>query len=339
MYSPNMKKKIKVATTRALIAFILIYIICLPFRRKIDDGFQSHYRLVQSYIDSGLIPRPRTISPSCINNGENVFLLIMVPSTASNFAQRNAIRKTWGHISNIPPIVKLKFVLGKTHTSQLQDFVLTENLLYNDIIIEDVPEKYENLTQKSTAILRWTVSNCPRVRYLLKIDDDVFLNLPRLLKYLSKHPQTNTVLGCLVSHSSPFRSIFSKWRVSWDQYNEEEYPEYISGPAYLISGDVLYKLYQSTKHVPKFMFEDVYITGLCRRHIGALAKSHAEFSCGYRDKGPCGSNFLYEITGHHYSPKEVQRMWSELQNRWSDCRLVDSYFVYRVIDIFKWIFL
>ena len=87
------------------------------------------------------------------------------------------------------------------------------------------------------------------------------------------------------------------------------------------------------------MFEDVYITGLCRRHIGALAKSHAEFSCGYRDKGPCGSNFLYEITGHHYSPKEVQRMWSELQNRWSDCRLVDSYFVYRVIDIFKWIFL
>ena len=336
-----MKRGLKFTIIRILGIILLTFIIFFPFKRHDSDHdiFLNNYKLVKSYIDSGLISQPPTMSPACINNGENVFLLIMVPSTASNFAQRDAIRKTWGNVSNIRPIVKLKFVLGKTHSFHLQDLLLTENLLYNDILIEDVPEKYENLTQKSIAILRWTVSNCPRIRYLLKIDDDVFLNLPRLLKYISKHAQTNTILGCLVSHSSPFRSIFSKWRVSWDQYNEEEYPEYISGPAYLISGDVLYKLYQSTKHVPKFMFEDVYITGLCRRHIGALAKSHAEFSCGYRDKGPCGSNFLYEITGHHYSPKEVQRMWLELQNRWSDCRLVDKYFVYKLVDVFKWIFL
>ena len=48
----------------------------------------------------------------------------MVPGTASNFAQRDAIRKTFDNVLNIRPTVKLKFVLEKTHTSQTTGFSL-----------------------------------------------------------------------------------------------------------------------------------------------------------------------------------------------------------------------
>lgn len=313
--------------------------MCTPFRGKRYNTQETSYKLVQAYIKTGIIKTVPLGPITCADQGENVFLLIMVPSAVSNFEQRVAIRKSWGNISNIHPGVQVRFLLGRSETPALQDLVQTEQFIYNDIITKDILETYENLTRKSIAILHWVVSYCKRVRYLLKIDDDMFLNLPRLLKHLTKDKPTNSILGCKVRHSSPFRFSYSKWYVSWDQYKEKEYPEYISGTAYLISGDIVTKLYRATQDVPYFMFEDVFVTGLCREHIGAIATEHPEFSCGYRDRGPCGANFRYRVTGHHYSPSEVTRMWVELQDRWSDCRLIDFSFVYVLVDTLKWIFL
>lgn len=334
-----MKKKMKSAVMWILSLFLVIYLLCTPFRGWKIQTEEISYTLVQAYIDTGIVRPITKPSVGCADHGQNVFLLIMVPSSVSNFQQRDAIRHTWGNVSKVTPTVQVNFVLGKSKNSALQDLANTEKLIYNDIIFEDVLETYENLTRKSIAILRWTVSFCNQARYLLKIDDDMFLNLPRLLSYLSDFSQVNTVLGCKVSHSAPYRNPFSKWHVSRDQYEDREYPDYISGTAYLISGDIIYDLYQATKKVPYFIFEDVFVTGLCRKQIGAVAKEHHEFSCGSREIGPCGKNFRYRITGHHYSPQEVKRMWVELQNRWSDCRLVDYFFIYNLIDIFKWIFL
>lgn len=230
-------------------------------------------------------------------------------------------------------------MLGKSRNSIDQTLAETENSIYNDILFEDILETYENLSLKSIAILHWAMENCEGVRYLLKIDDDMFLNLPRLLKELKAHPKMNSITGCKVSGAYPFRSAFSKWKISRDEYENDYYPEYMAGTAYLISGDIISSLHSAAKRVPYFIYEDVYITGLCRQHIDAAALQHKGFSCGYRDAGPCGKNFRYKITGHHYTPDEVQRMWLELQDRWSKCRIVDTYFIYRLVDLFKYMFL
>ncbi|XP_056014233.1 beta-1,3-galactosyltransferase 1-like [Ostrea edulis] len=263
----------------------------------------------------------------------------MVPSAVTNFEQRHAIRSTWGNVSSVPTTVLVRFLLGRTTNTTLQDIAATENQLYNDIVFEDILETYENLTLKSIAMLRWALLHCHQIRYLLKIDDDMFLNLPRLLETLTKYPKVNSIVGCKVSRSVPFRSSLSKWSVSRALYPDDYYPDYIAGTAYLISGDIIRTLYRATQKVPYFIFEDVYITGLCRRYIGAIAKDHTGFSGGYRDEGPCGNNFRYKITGHHYSPSEIKRMWLELKDRWSTCRFLDQKIIYRLVDMFKFIFL
>lgn len=322
-----------------LCVLVLIYISCSPFRGQKDKTSEMNYRRMKAYIDAGLVhPSPAT-PLTCADNGENVFLLIIIPSAITNFEQRNVIRKTWGNVSKFRPKVVVRFIVGRTGHSSIQELLMIENRIHQDLIMEDIPEKYENLTQKSVAMLSWIISYCARARYFLKIDDDMFLNLPRLLKHLSEHALTNSIIGCKFEHATPRRFPFSKWYVSWEQYSELEYPVYVSGPAYVITGDILFNLYQSTKEVPQFVFEDVYITGMCRKHIGALAVSHPEFTCGYRDVAPCGSHFLYRITGHHYKPTEITRMWAELQDRWSTCRLVDSFWMYGIVDLLKWIFL
>lgn len=319
------------------VVFLTTYLVCTPFRGYKERSEKIFYTLIQAYVKSGLLHLPIPSQVHCRNR--NVFLLIMVPSAVSNFEQRSAIRKTWGNVSIITPSVLVKFMLGKSRNSIDQTLAETENSIYNDILFEDILETYENLSLKSIAILHWAMENCEGVSYLLKIDDDMFLNLPRLLKELKAHPKMNSITGCKVSGAYPFRSAFSKWKISRDEYENDYYPEYMAGTAYLISGDIISSLYSAAKRVPYFIFEDVYITGLCRQHIGAAALQHKGFSCGYRDAGPCGKNFRYKITGHHYTPDEVQRMWLELQDRWSKCRIVDTYFIYRLVDLFKYMFL
>jgi beta-1,3-galactosyltransferase 1 len=222
-----------------------------------------------------------------------------------------------------------------------KDYVVQINYMYikTFIVFEDIVETYENLILKPIAMLRWTSLNYHRIRYLLKIDNDMFLSLPRLLDVLQKYPKKNSIVGCKVSKSAPFRLPISKWSVSRTVYSDNYYPDYIAGIVYLISGDMIQNLYNTTQKVPYFIFEDVYITGICRHNIGAIAEEHSGFSCGYRDKGPCGNNFRYKITGHHYSPAEIKRMWLELGDKWPYCRFLDQYIIYRLVDIFKFIFL
>lgn len=314
-----------------IILFLTTYVICIPFRA-------SRKKAEETYLKSGLLRPSISTSHTTCSNGE-VFLLIMVPSAVSNFEQRNAIRSTWGNLSSTNPTVMLKFVLGKSKRSLHQNLAGVENSIYNDILFTDISETYENLFKKSIALLRWASTNCQGLRYLLKIDDDMFLNLPRLLDELKTQSKLNSISGCKVSGASPFRFPLSKWRISRTEYEKDYYPDYIAGTAYLISGDIISKLYSATESIPYFIFEDVYITGLCREHIGAVALENKGFSCGYRDRSPCGQNFRYRITGHHYTPAEIQRLWRELQDRWSVCQRRDNYFIFKLFDLFLYLFL
>jgi hypothetical protein len=223
--------------------------------------------------------------------------------------------------------------VGNSDKTEINDIVKEENHLYNDIIIVDINERYDNLIEKSIYMLEWLHMNCGRVKYVLKVDDDIFLNVQNLLHHLQQTSPTNSIIGCKVKNTSPFRFPLSKWYISRQQYEFDTFPDYISGPAYLITGDILSKLYFATRKVPRIFLEDVYINGLCRQYIKAQAQGHPGFSCGYRDEGPCGAHFRYKITGHHYYPTEIERMWNELNDKWHTCPFQHSYWVSKFVDI------
>lgn len=78
-------------------------------------------------------------------------------------------------------------------------FVEIENLIYNDILFEDILEIYENFFLKFIVIFNWVMENCEGVRYLLKIDDDMFFNFLRFLNELNVYLKINIIFGCIVS--------------------------------------------------------------------------------------------------------------------------------------------
>lgn len=67
---------------------------------------------------------------------------------------------------------------------------------YKDIVELNIKEKYKYLVIKITALLQWIFVHCNNPEYILKVDDDVFLNSYLLINYLKKIKPLNSIIGC-----------------------------------------------------------------------------------------------------------------------------------------------
>lgn len=93
----------------------------------------------------------------------------------------------------------------------LQELVEEESLHYSDIIQEGFVDSYNNLTLKSVMMLKWVVSNCHSVRYIMKTDDDMFVNINNLVRLLKVRNMSNLLVGALICGARPIADTQNKW--------------------------------------------------------------------------------------------------------------------------------
>ena len=168
------------------------------------------------------------------------------------------------------------FLLGISNTTSVNTDILSESQTYQDIVQVDVIDTYRNLTLKSIYMLHWVQTHCNNVKSVLKMDDDVSFNLHQIFQQLSKIriPIEGLITGNIAYHSFPVRDNSSKWYLPPHEFNQSKFPEFAIGPSYLLSGNAVTTLLKSTDQVPYLWLEDVYLTGLLRKHSGVkLAKS------------------------------------------------------------------
>jgi len=186
-------------------------------------------------------------------------VVALVHTAPRNYAKRQAIRDTWGKV--IPTL----FFIGLPNSNITQHNIISENQLYHDIVQGDFLDSYRNLTYKHVMALKWTLYYCPCARYLLKTDDDTFVNAPYLLEILnyrlSPLGARNLLMCQLTTSGIVKRSYRSKWRVTYSEYPNHWYPIYCNGWAIVYSPDVIYKLYMEAQVTPYFWIDDVHITG------------------------------------------------------------------------------
>ena len=80
---------------------------------------------------------------------------------------------------------------------------------------------------------------CKNFSFLGKVDDDVFLQLnklERMLRAIGKtSPHKSVVIGNTASGWKPVRNNDSKYFITEEQYKEEIYPTFVTGPSYVVS--------------------------------------------------------------------------------------------------------
>jgi hypothetical protein len=217
---------------------------------------------------------PITISPCPqIHSDNNRSVFIAVISATGNFKNRDMIRKTW--MRDIKTVldnnhmrhgftIYFAFFVGMTKNVSLQEFIEKESYAHSDIVQINMSDIYVNLPMKMAGVLNWMILNClNKIDFVFKVDDDVFINVRNLVRFvLSKHNYNMSLFGIPMGLNNS--AIF----LSHEEWPWNNYPSYLSGPAYLLHGSTILPLLAASQTIPMIYLEDIYLTGLCAEMAG-----------------------------------------------------------------------
>ncbi|XP_052266574.1 beta-1,3-galactosyltransferase 1-like [Dreissena polymorpha] len=246
---------------------------------------------------------------------ENIDLLILVTTVHKNGFVREALRTTWlSCTKNNTANVRHVFLLGKTFDNRLQESVMRENDIHHDIVQEMFIDTYQNLTYKTIMGFKWASTKCSNAHFVMKTDDDMWVNVPALVKLLSgtdleNYLQTGLTGNCRAKES-PIRNKNFKWYASLLSYPDVSYPPFCSGTGYLTSIKVASEIYHVSPNVPFFHLEDIYVA-LCARRLGLSVKKTVGFYAGRR-LNVCDYKKDDVLTIHHVTPSKLTEIWNTL---------------------------
>lgn len=254
----------------------------------------------------------------CKNNGEQLRLMILITSAPTHHDMRLAIRQSWGHYASRRDIA-IGFILGQTNNQTLEDTLAAENFMYNDLVRARFLDSYNNLTLKTISSLEWVETYCPNATFFLKTDDDMFINVPRLLQFIElHHKDKRSVYGRLAKKWKPIRNKKSKYYVSPQQYFPSIFPPFVTGPAYLITNDAISDLYRKALEQTYLKLEDVYTTGIVAQLLNIKRIHVSEFLNRRIAFNQC--NIKKAISLHMIKPNEQFDLWKKLLDNSVKCK-------------------
>jgi len=200
-----------------------------------------------------------------------VFLLCYVHTAVKHFKRRKRIRETWGKHTNYPGVeIRVVFFVGlpqlNTTDGRLhQDYLKYESKRYGDVVQEDFLDTYKNLSHKGVGALKWISTYCNHTAYVLKTDDDMFVNMYVILNHLQLlHAQNfrRRLIMCYVFWKMHVDREGGQWSLTKDYFPDDLYPPYCSGMGFVASSDVAVAMYRVSPYVRFLWVDDAFISGV-----------------------------------------------------------------------------
>ncbi|XP_016984090.2 beta-1,3-galactosyltransferase 5 [Drosophila rhopaloa] len=258
---------------------------------SIDTEVPVRMPLVRTIYEPGHQKNEVDVERICPRAGIFTKLLVLITSALHHEAARMAIRQTWMHYGSRRD-VGMAFVLGRGTNRTLNKAIDREDFMYRDLIRGHFIDSYNNLTLKTISLLEWADLNCPKAKYLLKTDDDMFINVPKLLALMATLRANRSIYGRRAENWKPVRNRWSKYHITIAQYAKNTFPYFTTGPAYLLTGDIVHPLYVRSLDTPFLKLEDVFTTGIVagsldiqRINVREIANTRTKFEpCHIRDR-------------------------------------------------------
>ncbi len=256
---------------------------------------------------------PSSSQSNCLfNETVDVYIIITSVDEAKSSDLRGVIRQTWinqtwvmnSSASATMPrrmVMKHVFVLGINIKGLLSKSLVQEVNKHGDVLVFDSIDSYRNLTLKTILSFQWVTKKCPSAAFLLKTDDDIYLNFDQWNHIVETKDDQNTpngkIHGYCFSAAATFRNPASKWSLDKVTYPFPNYPPFCVGPAYMLSMQTALGITNVAPHVPYIALEDVFV-GLCALGLGydiedilrgrnwCLLLDSSKF-CSFHKKHPC----------------------------------------------------
>ncbi|BFZ02778.1 hypothetical protein BsWGS_05817 [Bradybaena similaris] len=238
------------------------------------------------------------LNDSYLIKGDNIckgvqpFLLVIIPSVASNAAERDAIRWTWLRAAEtnswprafIRDHIKHIFLFGRQDNVRNESYqqLLHESTIVGDIVMADFDDTYRNLSRKILTGLSWVRQYCPQAQFVLKADQDTFINVPLMLELLHKAAAAlkndSFVMGLQHMYAKPLVVRSGRWGVSEEEYPLIFYPRYLYGHTYVLNRKAMMDIIDTAPYVSLISPEDAFITGILPKVAGVLRITAASFT-------------------------------------------------------------
>lgn len=116
----------------------------------------------------------------------------------------------------------------------------------------------------------------------------------------------------------PIRNKRSKYYVSPQQYFPSVFPQFTTGPAYLISGSAIHDLYIKALEQTYLKLEDVFTTGIVAQLVNVKRIHVNEFLNRRIAFNPC--NLRKAISIHMVKANEQFDLWKKLMDTNTKCK-------------------
>ncbi|KAH8323108.1 hypothetical protein KR074_004221 [Drosophila pseudoananassae] len=242
-------------------------------------------------------------------------LTILVKSAVANVRRRDAIRRTWGYEARFSDVqLRRVFLLGTAEEGQKD--VAWEAREHGDILQGDFVDAYFNNTLKTMLGMRWASEHFNRSDFYLFVDDDYYVSMKNVLRFLGRGRQTHqpdVLFAGYVFQTSPLRHKFSKWYVSLEEYPFDRWPPYVTAGSFILSRQALLQMYTTSKRIPLFRFDDVYLGIVALK--ARIPLQHCDDFHFHRPtyKGP--DSYGSVIASHEFrDSEEMIRVWNECRS-------------------------
>ena len=213
--------------------------------------------------------------PTLHTNNTSIFLLVLITSGVGKLysERRNSVRNTWGDksIKSGQRNWERVFVIGKALSAEHSEEIRQEAAFFEDILVLNMTDSYKNLVIKILSEMLWSLIHV-NPRFILKADDDVYVNVLGLLSWLDNYANNNYAEdklygGFVIGDGEVRRGEKRKNRVARDCLAKDFYPPYCTGAFYVLSTDILPSLFKAVERRPAFPVEDAYM-GILAQEIG-----------------------------------------------------------------------
>ncbi|XP_078374165.1 beta-1,3-galactosyltransferase 5-like [Oculina patagonica] len=201
-----------------------------------------------------------------------LFLFVIIsssPNKQENAERRAMIRQTWGnfkrtHIRGDQPW-KIVFMMGKASSSEMNKSIMAEHEKYGDLLIGDYTDGYRNITTKLLMAFQW--ASKIRCNYILKTDDDVYIDIPKLIEWLNVNGDPSSFYGGVLYSGIVVRDETHRHFVAEDELPLNRYPMFCKGAMFVVSWSLVPKMVELSRKVTRIPPDDAYV-GILANQLG-----------------------------------------------------------------------
>lgn len=211
------------------------------------------------------------------------------------------------------PPVQYRFVVGGDGVGlDLLNQLLSEAERFGDmIILDDVSDSHQSLTSRTLEGFLYALENI-QFKYILKCDDDSFVDLPRVATELQRREyHARFYWGFMMGYSEPHSSgkyAEKEWTVC------DRYLSFALGGGYIVSRDLVELLAKNRAYLKRYACEDVSV-GAWLAPYNIERRHDTRFNTGAHSRG-CKSVF---IVSHKVSLVDMYQMYESLQLDGASC--------------------